>query len=54
MAVPRDLSEMVEKIHFSAGAKEVWVCNESAELTFYCPEGQIDQSSLFPMAPSEF
>lgn len=45
--------EFKRSLYFSAGAKEVWVCNESAELTFNCPEGQIEQSSLFPMAASE-
>lgn len=43
--------EFKRKLYFEAGAKEVWICNEAAELTFFTPDGEIENSELFPNAP---
>jgi hypothetical protein len=38
---------------FSAGALEFWVCDESGNLSFYTPAGQLPKSNLCPRFPSK-
>jgi Uma2 family endonuclease len=46
-------AEMAEKkiLYFEKGAKEVWICSESGEVTFHTRTGQQDQSILCPEFP---
>ena len=46
--------EMEEKIelYLSAGAVEVWVCDETGEVRFYDATGQLGKSRLIPGFPS--
>jgi Uma2 family endonuclease len=45
--------EMTEKrgLYFECGAKEVWVCDEYGELSFYDRTGRLKTSNLFPNFP---
>ncbi len=47
--------EMAEKrqLYFEAGAKEVWLCSESGELSFFNAGQPIIQSELAPKFPSK-
>jgi Uma2 family endonuclease len=47
--------EMAEKrqLYFEAGAKEVWVCDESGELIFFNAERQLVHSELVPLFPDK-
>jgi Uma2 family endonuclease len=45
--------EMLEKksLYFSAGAKEVWLCNEKGEMRFFNPTHELIHSELVPDFP---
>ena len=45
--------EMAEKrqLYFEAGAKEVWMCNESGDVCFFNAEQQLTRSVLVPEFP---
>lgn len=45
--------EMAEKsaLYFEAGAKEVWLCNENGNLSFFNNAGQLEQSLLVANFP---
>lgn len=45
--------EMAEKsaLYFEVGAKEVWLCNETGNLSFFNGEGQLEQSLLVACFP---
>ena len=47
--------EMTEKrqLYFAAGAKEVWMCNENGELSFFNAEQQLTRSVLVPEFPEK-
>ncbi len=47
--------EMAEKrqLYFAAGAKEVWMCNENGELSFFNTERQLPRSLLVPDFPEK-
>lgn len=47
--------EMAEKrqLYFAAGAKEVWMCNENGELSFFNAEQQLTRSVLVPEFPEK-
>jgi len=45
--------EFKRKLYFSAGAKEVWICNEAGELAFFVAEEKQNSSPLFPNAPQK-
>lgn len=47
--------EMTEKrgLYFERGAKEVWVCDEYGEMSFYDQTGRLEVSNLFPNFPSK-
>jgi Uma2 family endonuclease len=47
--------EMLEKrqLYFEAGAKEVWLCNENGEMSFFNTEQQLDRSILVPEFPEK-
>ena len=47
----RELNEK-KALYFEAGAKEVWFCDRMGNMTFYVPEGQVDNSSLCPKFPT--
>ncbi len=46
--------EMEEKrgLYFSAGAVEVWICNENGVINFFDAGGQLEKSNLIPEFPS--
>lgn len=46
-------AEVLEKkaLYFDAGAREVWLCDESGRVTFYGPTGVCEASALFPNFP---
>lgn len=46
--------EMEEKreLYLSAGAIEVWICNENGDVQFFDASGQLEKSSLIPDFPS--
>ncbi len=37
-----------KELYFKAGAEEFWLCNESGEMSFYNPDGQITNSLIVP------
>ena len=45
--------EMIEKraLYFEAGAKEVWLCDENGDMSFFNTEQQLNQSELVPLFP---
>jgi Uma2 family endonuclease len=45
--------EMTEKraLYFAAGAKEVWLCDEQGDMSFFNTEKQLEQSELVPLFP---
>jgi Uma2 family endonuclease len=45
--------EIQEKseLYFEQGAQEVWICEESGNMTFYDASGQLDHSQLVPDFP---
>lgn len=45
--------EMTEKrqLYFEAGAKEVWICNENGDVSFFNTEQQLTHSVLVPEFP---
>ncbi len=47
--------EMAEKrqLYFEAGAKEVWLCNENGELSFFNAEQKLIHSILVPKFPEK-
>jgi Uma2 family endonuclease len=47
--------EMAEKrqLYFEAGAKEVWLCNENGELSFFNAEKKLIHSVLVPKFPEK-
>jgi len=49
------IAEMEEKkdLYLAKGAREVWVCDEEGQLTFFDVSGRIALSELFPDFPTE-
>jgi len=47
--------EMREKrrLYFKAGAKEVWVCNEDGNITFYNQNKKLRESEMIPEFPEQ-
>ena len=45
--------EMKEKrkLYFEQGAKEVWICDEYGNVSFYDENGKLEQSHMFPNFP---
>ena len=45
--------EMKEKrkLYFEQGAKEVWICDEYGNVSFYDENGKLEQSQMFPDFP---
>ncbi|MCK6623297.1 MAG: Uma2 family endonuclease [Calditrichaceae bacterium] len=41
------------QLYFTAGAKEVWLCDESGQLRFFDPGGELERSRLFPNFPAQ-
>ena len=41
-----------KELYFKAGAEEFWLCNESGEMLFYNPDGQIINSGIVPSFPA--
>ena len=50
-------AEIIEKrrLYFDAGAKEVWVCSRTGEMTFFGPKSEtpISKSKLCPKVPNK-
>ena len=46
-------AELEEKrlLYFDAGAKEFWLCDESGDMRFFNPEGELERSELFGEFP---
>ena len=46
-------NEMKEKrkLYFEQGAKEVWICDEYGNVSFYDENGKLEQSQMFPDFP---
>ena len=40
--------EFKKKLYFEAQAREVWICNEQDEITFYNEQNELTQSLLVP------
>ncbi len=38
-------------LYFAQGAKEMWVCDQNGDMTFYIPGSQAKASELFPSFP---
>jgi len=38
-------------LYFGAGAKKVWQCEQDGVLSFYSPQGPIEESELCPAFP---
>jgi Uma2 family endonuclease len=53
MSSSNSKKEMAEKsaLYFEAGAKEVWLCNETGNLSFFNSDGQLEQSLLVANFP---
>lgn len=53
MSSSNSKKEMLEKrqLYFKAGAKEVWLCNENGNLSFFNSDGQLEQSLLVANFP---
>lgn len=49
------VAEMIEKrtLLLSLGAVEVWLCDEEGTLSFYGPDGPLEQSRLIPNVPRQ-
>ncbi|MDM8538399.1 Uma2 family endonuclease [Desulfobacterales bacterium HSG17] len=47
--------EMNEKkyLYFENGAKEVWICTNDGEISFYIPENEMKKSLLLPEFPKK-
>lgn len=47
--------EMKEKrkLYFECGAKEVWICDEYGNISFYNPKRKISKSGMFPEFPNK-
>jgi Uma2 family endonuclease len=45
--------EIKKDLYFEAKAEEVWVCDKSGKITFYNPQGELDQSLLVPDFPTQ-
>lgn len=47
--------EISEKraLYFESGAKEVWICKQNGEMSFYDATGQLQRSGLTPKFPSK-
>ena len=39
------------KLYFEQGAKEVWICDEYGNISFYDENGKLEQSQIFPDFP---
>lgn len=55
ISISNTKKEMTEKsqLFFEAGAKEVWICNESGGLSFFNAEQQLLKSELVPHFPEK-
>ncbi len=49
---PEEMQHKMQ-LYFKAGAKEVWLCDESGQLRFFGPGGESDRSRLFPNFPAQ-
>ena len=47
--------EMEDKknLYFATGAKEVWICSQVGDISFYIPEQEINISHFFPDFPTK-
>jgi len=45
--------DIKKELYFEAGAKEVWLCNEQGEMSFYSPKGKFNQSEWVPNFPDQ-
>ena len=48
-----DELEQKRALYFAAGALEVWICDRSNNMSFYCASGVLQKSSVCPDFPSE-
>jgi Uma2 family endonuclease len=50
-----ELQELIEKraAYFRAGAREVWICDQTNIIQFFGPDGQLDKSAICPRFPKK-
>ncbi|MGI8642422.1 MAG: Uma2 family endonuclease [Pyrinomonadaceae bacterium] len=55
LSMSNSADEMKEKrkLYFEQGAKEVWICDEYGNLSFYNPKRKLTKSGLFPEFPNK-
>jgi len=41
-----------KELYLKAGAVEFWLCNENEEISFYSPDGKIENSAIVPNFPT--
>jgi len=45
--------EFKKKLYFEAQAREVWICHEQGDITFYNEQNELTQSLLVPYFPQQ-
>ena len=45
--------EFKKKLYFESQAREVWICNEQGDITFYYEQNELTQSLLVPKFPQQ-
>ena len=45
--------EEKQRLYFEAGATEVWICDGQGIISFYLPDGEMENSELCPDFPSQ-
>src|SRR5215213_9127762 len=45
--------EAKRRLYFEKGAKEVWICNEYGEVSFFNEAGELEESVWFPEFPKK-
>jgi Uma2 family endonuclease len=48
-----DEMEFKKRLYFEAQAREVWICNEQGQITFYNKQNELAQSLLVPNFPNQ-
>jgi Uma2 family endonuclease len=48
-----DEMEFKKRLYFESGAREVWICNEQGQITFYDEQSELAQSLLVANFPNQ-
>jgi Uma2 family endonuclease len=56
ISINHTIEEIKQKLdlYLEAEAKEVWLCDEDGNIRFYNQNGEVENSSLFPLFPHRF